>query len=286
MSRAKARPSSSPSRRGGRPTGDDDGSGHARPVDGTEPPSQSLLHVAVNVVRIARRWPHAMSVPPLSLAAIRQPAFLYGADGTDRGGERPGRGARRPTPCRPHARRGGRPLRRAVTGRHPALRARDARRASPRRRGGGRRPARGHGRGRPDRERPGHGVSDTGRTARPSARSSSGRTSRPSRRRLPSRPVSASSPIPAARSSNNRERSSEPERGAAGHRGGTAAEQRRAPGGRASPARERGAVPLPRRERAVGPDAVRCRHAGGLPQRTGRTVHRDTRERVHRQDQP
>ncbi len=53
----------------------------ARPVDGTEPPSQSLLPVAVNVVRIAPRWPHAMPAPPLSLAAIRQPAFLYDAGG-------------------------------------------------------------------------------------------------------------------------------------------------------------------------------------------------------------
>ncbi len=44
--------------------------------------SQSLLSVAVKVVSITLRWPHAMSAPPLSLAAIRQPAFLYGADGT------------------------------------------------------------------------------------------------------------------------------------------------------------------------------------------------------------
>ena len=35
----------------------------------------------MKVVRIGFRWHRSISAPPLSLAAIRQPAFLYGPDG-------------------------------------------------------------------------------------------------------------------------------------------------------------------------------------------------------------
>ncbi len=54
-----------------------------------EAPSQALLSVTVKVVRIVPPLASPMPVPPLSLAAIRQPAFLYDADGTIAGGERP-----------------------------------------------------------------------------------------------------------------------------------------------------------------------------------------------------
>ena len=43
--------------------------------------SQALSPVIVKGVRKGSRWYRSMSVPPLTLAAIRQPAFLFEADG-------------------------------------------------------------------------------------------------------------------------------------------------------------------------------------------------------------
>ena len=143
----------------------DNGSGRARPDRALAAPAARQRHGSAIPSIIIRHREGSPYSPPLAPRHARSPALPRRHPAArvplrrrrpDRGGERPGRGARRTTAGRPHARRRGRPLRHPLPRRHAPARGRPAVGPGARGRGGGRRPARGHGRGRPDPARPRH----------------------------------------------------------------------------------------------------------------------------------